>query len=381
MTVRIGIPVSLTGQFSLQGRQALAGIRVWVDDVNQVGGLKVGGATHPIELIWRDDSSRRDCVISKTRQLIVSDRVDLLVGPYSAVLTNAAAEVARDHCKLLWNQGGASPLLYQRCNPWVVGILTPADEYLAGLLPAVRDVCPEASTVGIVRAAAGAFPRDVASGVERSIVEAGFRNLLSLKFDAAADDFGDVVEAVGEATPDVLVVAGRFQNDLRIAELLAETAPRLGAVAVVAAGVDAFRERLGGAAENFMGPSQWEPGAMREPDYGPTATEVQASFDRLRMNGERAGHAVIDYPMAQAYAVGIVMQRCIEECGSLEDEALRQAAASLDFTTFYGRFRIDPETGRQTGKPSLLVQWRQGRKAVVWPPELRQESMTYPWRQ
>ena len=381
MTVRIGIPVSLTGQFSLQGRQALAGIRVWVDDVNQVGGLKVGGATHPIELIWRDDSSRRDCVISITRQLIVSDRVDLLVGPYSAVLTNAAAEVARDHCKLLWNQGGASPLLYQRCNPWVVGILTPADEYLAGLLPAVRDVCPEASTVGIVRAAAGAFPRDVASGVERSIVEAGFRNLLSLKFDAAADDFGDVVEAVGEATPDVLVVAGRFQNDLRIAELLAETAPRLGAVAVVAAGVDAFRERLGGAAENFMGPSQWEPGAMREPDYGPTATEVQASFDRLRMKGERAGHAVIDYPMAQAYAVGIVMQRCIEECGSLEDEALRQAAATLDFTTFYGRFRIDPETGRQTGKPSLLVQWRQGRKVVVWPPELRQESMTYPWRQ
>ena len=381
MTVRVGIPVSLTGQFSLQGRQTLAGIRAWANDVNCAGGLVTGGLAHAVELIWRDDGSSRNNVISITRQLIVSDRVDLLIGPYSAVLTDAAAEVAWDHRKLLWNQGGASPLVYQRSNPWVVGILTPADEYLAGLLPAVREFGPEASTVGIVRAATGAFPRDVASGVECSAAACGFRNVLSLKFEAAADDFRDVVEAIGEATPDVLVIAGRFQNDLRIAELLAETARRVGAVAAVAAGVDAFRERLGGAAENFIGPSQWEPGAVGEPDYGPTETEVQASFDRLRMNGERAGHAVIDYPMAQAYAVGIVMQRCVEECGSLEDEALRQAAATLDFTTFYGRFRIDPETGRQTGKPSLLVQWRQGRKVLVWPPELRQESMVYPWRQ
>lgn len=380
MSIKVGIPVSLTGQFSLQGRQTLAGISAWAEDVNRTGGLMVGGSAHGAELVWRDDNSRRDCVISITRQLITDDRVDLLAGPYSAVLTNAAAEVAREHCKLLWNQGGASPLVYQRGNPWVVGILTPADEYLAGLLPSVRNVSPEASAVGIVRAATGAFPRDVASGVERSAVECGFRNVLSLEFDAAADDFGDVIEAVGEATPDVLVVAGRFQNDLRIAELLVETAPGIGAVAAVAAGVDAFREHLGGASENFVGPSQWEPKAVGDPDYGPTVTEVQASFDRLRMNGEQAGHAVIDYPMAQAYAVGIVMQRCIEECGSLGDEVLRQAAASLDFTTFYGRFSIDPETGRQTGKPSLLVQWRQGRKVVVWPPELRQESMVYPWR-
>ena len=373
MTIKVGIPVSLTGQFRLQGRQTLAGISAWADDVNRAGGIVVGGLTHTIKLVWHDDESRRDNVVSITRQLIVDDRVDLLIGPYSAVLTNAAAEVAREHGKLLWNQGGASPLVYRRGNPWVVGILTPADEYLAGLLPAVREAAPDASTVGIVRAATGAFPRDVTLGVERSAAECGFRNVLALEFDAATDDFRDVIEAAGKAAPDVLVVAGRFQNDLRIAELLAEAAPRLGAVAVVAAGVDAFRERLGPSAENFIGPSQWEPDAMRQPYYGPSVAEVQRSL-------RRAGHPVIDYPMAQAYAVGVLIQRSVEECGSLEDDILRLAAASLDSTTFYGRFRIDPDTGRQTGKPSLLVQWRQGRKVVVWPPEFRQERLAYPWR-
>ena len=373
MAIKVGIPVSLSGQFSMQGRQTLAGIRAWVDDVNGAGGMAVRGEAHTVELVYRDDESRRSRAAEITRELIRDDRVDLLVGPYSAVLTNAAANMAQSHGRLLWNQGGASPLVYQRGNPWVVGILTPADEYLSGLLQAVREVAPNAATVGIVRASKGAFPRDVASGVERRTIGHGFRQIFLQGFDADADDFSDLVDAIRDKPPDVLVVAGRFQNDLEIAERLAEAAPDLGAVAVVAAGVEAFRERLGPRAENFIGPSQWEPRVSGQPDYGPTVTEVQRSLSR-------AGHAVIDYPMAQAYAVGVVIQRCVEECGSLDDPALREAASSLDFTTFYGRFMIDPDTGRQVGKSSLLAQWQQGRKVVVWPPEYRQSELKYPWR-
>ena len=373
LTIRVGIPVSLTGQFSLQGAQTLAGVRAWAEDVNRAGGMVVGGRKSLVEIVWHDDSSRRDMARSITERLIVDDRVDLLIGPYSAVLTNAAAEVAWTHGKLLWNQGGASPLVYQRGNPWVVGILTPADEYLAGLLSAVWEACPAAATVAVARAATGAFPRDVASGVERAADAMGFRAVLSLQFDPDADDFSEAVTEICWASPDVLVVAGRFQNDLKLAELLAQSAPSIGAVAVVAAGVDAFRERLGDSAENFIGPSQWEPDAGYEVDYGPSIADVQASL-------RQAGHPVIDYPMAQAYAVGVVIQRCVEECGSLDDSALRQTAASLDFTTFYGRFRIDANTGRPIGKPALLAQWRQGRKAVVWPPEHRTERLVFPWR-
>ncbi len=372
MTVKVGIPVSLTGQFSLQGTQTLAGLRAWADDVEGAGGLSVGGRTYPVEMVWRDDGSSRDTVRDVTERLICDDQVDLLVGPYSAVLTNAAAEVARRHEKLLWNQGGASPLVYQSGNPWVVGVLTPADEYLAGLLPAVREACPWAATVGIVRASTGAFPRDVVSGVEKSAAMLGFR-VASSTFDAAAQDFGEIVGEVCCVSPDVLVVVGRFQNDLNFAEQLAVAQPSIGAVAVVGAGVDAFRERLGEQAEDFIGPSQWEPHAALTVDYGPTLNEVQESL-------KRAGHTVIDYPMAQAYAVGVVMQWCITECGSLDGIELRRAAAALDFTTFYGRFCVDSNTGRPVGKPGLLVQWQKGRKEIVWPPEYRTDNLSYPWR-
>ena len=321
LTVRVGIPVSLTGQFSLQGKQTLAGIGSWAEDVNRSGGLQVGGQRRPVALVCRDDGSSR-CIRVRavTEQLILDERVDLLVGPYSAVLTNAAAEVAREHGKLLWNQGGASPLVYQKGNPWVVGILTPADEYLAGCCRRCGKFSPRHRTVGIVRASTGAFPRDVASGVERSAARLGFRVVLSSEFDADAQDFRESADEICRVAPDILVVVGRFQNDLELAGVLAERPPSLGAVAVVAAGVDAFRERLGGNAENFIGPSQWEPEAAQAADFGPTVDEVRESL-------RRAGHPVIDYPTAQAYAVGVVMQRCIAECGSLDGAALRSAAA------------------------------------------------------
>ena len=367
---KVGIPVSLTGQFRVQGQQTFAGISAWADDVNRNGGLAIGnGPLRPVRLVWHDDASSRRTVRTATRRLIVEDGVDLLIGPYSSVLTVAAAEIAEAHGKLLWNQGGASPNVYQRGNPWIVGVLTPATEYLTGLLDCVRQADPSAESIALLRAETGAFPRDVCRGVEKRAASLGFRCVLSRQFDAAAGDCSPLIEAVKAARPDVLVAVGRFQNDLLFAQQLADSHAGAGVAAVVAAGVQQFQERLGVLAEGFVGPSQWEQGVGYAAEYGPSAEEVMESFGR-------AGHSSVDYPMAQAYAVGVVAGRCLEEAGTADSRTLRRVAGTLDFSSFYGRFKID-DTGRQVGRQALLVQWRRGRKVIVWPPELAQESLEY----
>jgi hypothetical protein len=70
----------------------------------------------------------------------------------------------------------------------------------------------------------------------------------------------------------------------------------------------------------------------------------------------------------QAFALGIVAEECARRAGSLRDEALRKAAAGLDVTTCFGRFRIDDETGQQVGHRPVLVEWRGGAKKVVGRP-------------
>lgn len=372
--IKAGIPVSLTGLFRVQGRQSLTGLQAWVDDVNASGGIRAGVCgPRPVELVYYDDSSNREAVRSATHRLIDVDRVDLLFGPYSSVLTLAAVEVADKHGKLLWNQGGAAAGLYQRGFRNIVGILTPATAYLAGLLDAVLLAHPEAGSLLISRSSLGRFAKDVCLGVEEAAERLGFELLPEVEFDPRSDDFSRVVAAVDRWKPDVLVAVGRTENDIGMAKQLARSNLAIGVVAMVAAGIQQFRDQLGHSAEGFIGPSQWEPDTGNAVDFNPTGVQVAESLSR-------AGHTALDYPAAQAYAAGVVVQRCLRDVDRIDDVALREAAASLDFSTFFGQFKIDRVTGKQIGHSTLLVQWQGGRKVVIWPQSVATAPLHFPWR-
>ena len=374
-TLKAGIPVSLSGQFQVQGRQALAGLQAWAEDANRAGGVKVGhsDAGRLISIVYYDDASKTAQARQATERLITSDRVDLLFGPYSGVLALASAQVAEGHGRLLWNQGGASDTIYQRGLKWVVGVLTPASRYLAEGLPLIRGADPNADSLAIVRASTGAFPKAVTSTVESQAARLGFKISLLREFEPSINDFSAVLDEVERVRPDLLLGVGRIQNDLLLAGQLARRELGLKGVAVVAAPIQQFRDHLGEAADGFVGPSQWEASGNYPRDYGPTSAEVMASL-------QDKGYRTVDYPMAQAYAAGLVAQRCVDEAGTLEDSALRETAGRLDFSTFYGRFKIDPVTGCQFGRSTVLVQWQQGRKVIVGPPDQRQAPIVYPWR-
>jgi len=323
-------------------------------------------------VVYYDDASSPSLASSVTRRLIVEDRVDLLMGPYSSALSQAAAAVAEQYGYVLWNQGGASDRIYQQGYQWVVGVLTPASEYLAGLAQLVREAAPDAETLAIVRASSGAFPRMVSSGAELRAVGLGFKTVLLREYDPATTDFSEMLDEVEQARPDILLGVGRIQNDLRLSQQIVQRSLPVGAVTMVAAPIQQFQDTLGADAEGFIGPSQWEPSGCYPHNYGPPAHQVLASL--------RRSNYPVDYPMAQAYAAGLVAQQCIEAAGALNQGALRKSANTLDFATFYGRFKIDPDTGKQVGRSIVIIQWQQGRKDIVWPPEQRQAGLVYPWR-
>ena len=225
----------------------------------------------------------------------------------------------------------------------------------------IGDADPEAASVGLLRAATGAFPRVIVQEVQRQAELLGFQVSYLREYPASLDDFSGIVEEIREARPGVLVAVGRINNDLEFARALVRRPIHLRAVAVVAAPIHQFLDALGADVDGFIGPSQWETGGKYPHDYGPSVQQVQESLIKQRQGP-------VDYPMAQAYAAGLVAQRCLEHAGSLDDGALRRAASELDFSTFYGRFKIDPATGRQVGRSTLLVQWQQGRKVILVAP-------------
>jgi branched-chain amino acid transport system substrate-binding protein len=60
----------------------------------------------------------------------------------------------------------------------------------------------------------------------------------------------------------------------------------------------------------------------------------------------------------------VVAAHCARLAGDTAPRALWSAAAALDTSTLFGRFRIDARTGVQMAHDMVLVRWSAGTLAV-----------------
>ena len=369
-SIRFGASISTSGRYALQGRQALAGLQAWAQATNAGGGVRVPklGGTLPATLVHCDDASSPERAVANVEKLIRVDRVHVLIGPYASDLTRAVVRVARQHGKLLWNHGGASDDIH-RPDTGVVGILTPARRYFAGLLELVRTVDTDAKKAVFLCRRGSRFGRLATRGAQAAGRRAGFV-VAALAYSSLPEDLPQLMAKLRRRRPDLILGAGSFEDDCAIARESIDAGVRIKAFALTAGALREFQQSLGTGAEGILAPSQWEPDARYVLNFGPKPSQVAK---RIGAMGSAS-----DYPAAQAYAACLIAQRCLEEAGRADDDAMWRAACALDCTTFFGRFRIKPRTGIQVGHEMVWVQWQGGRKVVVWPPSLAQARPVYP---
>jgi branched-chain amino acid transport system substrate-binding protein len=373
ISLRVGATLSQTGTYALQGQQALQGLRLWLEDTNEQGGLFVAELRRgvPLQLITYDDRSRRPEVERLIEQLINHDRVDLLIGPYSSGLTRAAAGMAEWHQKVLWNHGGSSDTIMQQGFHWLVNLPTPASRYFAGLFTCLAGFLSNEDRVAIVQRRRGAFAAEVAMGAKQQAESGGLAVLSAFFYPETPGQFLTLARDLAAAKPAMIVGVGRYEDDVALVRALAQMRLRVKALAVVAAPLQAFWEDLQGLAEGCIGPSQWEPGRDVTPDVSPTSTAFVERFRR------RYGQTP-DYPAAQAYAAGLVMQRGIALAGTCANVDLRKATRTLVCQTFYGGFQLDSVSGAQVGHETVLIQWQHGMKRIIHPVAVAQAAPLMP---
>lgn len=357
--IAVGISISLSGRFRLQGEEALRGVQLWVAYVNQKGGiyLEQRAQSLPVELIAYDDQSKMDRAKDNVIRLLKEDRVDILLGPYSSVLTMAVAPIAESEKKILWNHGGASDTICQQGWRYVVSVLSPASSYLHSLPSYLTMREPSLRRLLCLTASSGTFAAHMAQGLEEAAESCGLI-VVRIPFTSPMEDAREIIKMALSQNPDLLVGIGSFEDDINIVRHLTGTKP----IITVAAGSTAFGRSLGVKAEGTIGPSQWEPGVRYSPLKGPDSEWFWAHF-------KKKFGASPDYTAAQGFAAGVVIQEAIRRAGGLEDERLRKTVANLDIHTFYGAFGINPKSGSQICHQTFLVRWQRGEKVVIWPPE------------
>ncbi|PYN18909.1 MAG: hypothetical protein DMD99_26555 [Candidatus Rokuibacteriota bacterium] len=359
-SVVAGVSVSLSGSLRRQGQEAYDGIRLWVEHVVRAGGLTFGRnrANRPLRLVALDDASSVSRARGNAARLLTEERVDLLLGPYGSGSTLAVVPLAAAHGKILWNHGGASDAVTEAGSTCVVSVLSPASEYLRDL-PRLARHRTGAQRAMVLYASRGTFASSIWRGVEAGARAAGFDIVRAIAFDSPLHDAKALLRRALTDSPNLLVVAGRFDDDVAII-WERQMLKTIGTVACVAAGASAFHHELHAHAEGVIGPSQWEPHLYERPSIGPSSDWFCSEFRRVFQRNP-------GYVAAQSYTMGIIIGECIRRAGSLEDRELLAAARRLDTTTLYGRFRLDPSTSRQVGHEIVLVEWRSGRKYPLAP--------------
>jgi ABC-type branched-subunit amino acid transport system substrate-binding protein len=359
LEITLGLSISLSGKFQLQGQQALQGVLLWESYVNAQGGVAIrDGEKRLVRLIWYDDHSRIACVRENVLRLLRADHVDILLGPYSSSLATSVVGIAEEQKKILWNYGGSSDEIFSHGRRHLVGIASPASNYFRELPPRLAEEFSGLNRICVLYSGSGTFGWQVARGILRSAVTVARHTVHLVPLNVPWDNHDAILGILAGIGPEIVVLAGSFQDELSLMRTRSRWTSTVRVVAAVAAGLRDFSAELPQIAEGVLGPSQWEPGIGFTDIVGPSSDWFLDYF-------QRKFRQTPGYIAAGSFATGLVLTECIRRAASLDDEKLRNTASDMDCNTLYGRFRIDARTGIQTGHQALLIRWHGGQKLVL----------------
>lgn len=354
--IRIGAAIAETGKFSVEGTGLKNGYDLWAEMVNEQGGIDVGGTKRPVEIIYHDDQSSPEASAQLTERLITEDDVDFLFGPYSSGLTMATSAIAERHKVINMSGGGASEDIFNRGFKYVFGLATPTEDYTAATLEALYEA--GARTIGIVHID-DAPMTSVTEGTEVTADELGME-IVASETVPQDSDYTSAVQRVAEADPDVFLGAGVFQAALSFTRVAEQINFRPDYMVLINGPADPkFVAELGASAEGIIGPTQWHRSAPFEGPYFGTAEEYAALYE------EKYGHEP-PYVATMGTGSGVALQLAIEEAGTVETEAVRQALLDLEVETVLGPVNLT-DSGLNENKPMPGIQIQDGKTVVVAP--------------
>ena len=62
----------------------------------------------------------------------------------------------------------------------------------------------------------------------------------------------------------------------------------------------------------------------------------------------------------------------------MDTDKVRTALNKMDIMTFYGKSKIDPDSGVQIGHGMIITQWQDGEKVVIGPEDHAVGRIVYP---
>ncbi len=370
-TILFGASISLTGSTAKEGGLTRDGYELWKETTNANGGIDVGGKRYMVATKYYDDESNAQKSATLADKLIKEDNVNFLLGPYGTAPTLQVSTVAEKNKIPMVEGNGAAESIFSQGYQYTFGVLSPAKNYMKGLIEMAVAQTPKPATVAILTAD-DPFSVEVADAARMLSEKSGLQVVYFQKYPNNATELRAPLTETKAKNPDLFLNSGHLAESLAIMQQAKELgfSPR-GFGFSVGPSIPDFQTTLKADANYVFGGSQW----TAELKYvGDDAFKTPANYNAVYF--KRFGYEPA-YQSAESTAAGIAFQKAIAKAGSLDPKAVRDALAKLDFVSFYGQIKFD-ERGINIYKSMVVEQWQNGKKATVWPPDVATAKPLWP---
>ncbi len=377
-TIKVGASLALTGPVSQEGTWQERGYELWVQTLNERGGLiepsdEQGLLGQEVELIVYDDESDPQRAVDLYQRLIEQDDVDILMGPYGSAISSAVVPIIEQaQMACIMPLMSDTSVLREQDIEYVLQAIAPAEDYLVGAV----DIAVEAGAeTGAIVHEDTAFPTDTAEGHVPYMEEQGLEVLHEDDYPEDTEDYTPILRALADDDVDVVLGGGYTPDALGLttaAESL-DMEPYMFSW-MVGAMLPAFANEMGDRAVGITGDLFFNPEADL-PYVDELVDLAIEEYDDVNEGWDIQSH------LAGGFHGGLLFEKAIKEAGSLDQDDILEELRGIDTTQSdfgtpfgNGQFAVDDD-GLQTAASVPLGQWQEVDGEVVietvWPEEAR----------
>ena len=378
-TLSLGSAISLTGKYATNGVHAQNGYEFAVKKIAENGGVKIGDTCYNFEITYYDDESKGDRGATLAERLINQDGVQYMLGPYSSGLTKAIAPVTEKYQIPMVEAEGASRSLFNKGYKYLFAVLSTSEQYLASAVTLAAEMAEkEGNSPADVKVAIAVendpFSLDIRAGVMEDAAKYGMKIVIDEKLPRDLSDMTAILTKVKLVKPDLLIVSGHSKGAATAVRQIGEQKISVPMIALTHCEAADVTGNFGDFAENILCSTQWaETLTYEDPIFG-TAANYEAEFKAAY---PEYAEKTVPYQTAQATAAVYVFADAFERAGTLDKEAVRDAIAQTDMSTFYGGIKFS-EAGNNIAKPMVLRQIQGGKYNVVAPSNFASHDLVWP---
>jgi branched-chain amino acid transport system substrate-binding protein len=357
----MGGTLALSGRYAEPAGRYLNAFKLYVDQLNQRGGL----LGHKVELRILDDKSDTRTAIELYEKLIAEEKVDLILGPYSSVITDAVANVMEVHKRPFIASGGAAKAIYQRGRKYVFSnVITVAQNYQKGALEIAKEI-------GVKRIAiigeGSMLPRQITEGALEWAKKLDLEVIFFQSYHKDEKDFSAILKKIEASGAEAIFSDSYFADAVAQLRQMRELGINVRMFAgTVGPALPRFVTELGSTAEFVLGFSNWEP----------TPILGHPGLDEFIANYEKRYGVKPNYHAARGYTSLQILEAAVKNAGSFDPEKLRSAMASVTVETVAG-LRAPDAQGLSTIE-GLTFQIQNGQRVIVWPKKMAEAKYILP---